>query len=101
MKKVIKFSIQHKNFLVMIILVVGLLFIVSKIYYSSLKVKVIDPGSKFCQNNDECISINGCDAGCWNKKQLPRVERPYTCGTAGPPSCKCANNTCESTMEHK
>ena len=86
-----KFTIWLKSALIIIIVLIVIFFII-KTHYLSLKIKIIDPGSKICQNDDDCISVNGCDAGCWS--QPPIIERPHTCATAGPSHCKCINNTC-------
>jgi len=53
---------------------------------------------KYCELDQDCKSLNGCDAGCWNTDYEPPGRTGEICPTLlGPESCKCYQNECTPT----
>jgi hypothetical protein len=51
---------------------------------------------KFCSENSDCKSMNGCSAGCWNIN-FKGIECSPVPQLAGPPDCICYKNECQSS----
>lgn len=81
----------------LIILVgIGLLLISLWSWFDAGGRIMANSGSKNCISDTDCVSVSGNDAGCWNKKNLPKEISHWTIGMAGPFCCKCENTTCMS-----
>ncbi|MBU0661939.1 MAG: hypothetical protein ABH854_01745 [Candidatus Diapherotrites archaeon] len=48
---------------------------------------------KYCESDQDCKSIDGCEAGCWNS-DAPEEVRVGCPTKKGPVKCKCTNNAC-------
>ena len=66
-------------------------------YYSTeyMCLAILSGNYKYCEVDQDCKSLNGCDAGCWNTDYEPPNRTGGICPTlSGPESCKCYQNEC-------
>lgn len=69
-------------------------------YYGTEKMclAILNGNYKYCEVNDDCRSLSGCDAGCWNTSYKPSSHIGEVCPTLlGPKFCKCYQNECTPT----
>lgn len=69
-------------------------------YYSTEKMclAILGGNYKYCEVDEDCKSLNGCDAGCWVTTYEPPDRTGGVCPTLlGPESCKCYQNECIPT----
>ena len=69
-------------------------------YYSTedMCLALLNGNYKYCEVDEDCKSLNGCDAGCWNRDYEPSHLTGEACPTLlGPESCKCYQNECTPT----
>lgn len=78
---------RKKIFLIItFIIIIPIIFILDSIIST-------ESGSIYCQQDTDCQSKSGCNAGCWSK--IPKDPYVNSCPLlAGPVVCVCDNNKC-------
>ncbi|MFH1696945.1 MAG: hypothetical protein ABH854_03505 [Candidatus Diapherotrites archaeon] len=75
--------------------VIDVLEHVIEVPYEKIPAVVKNSNDKYCEQDTDCKSMNGCFAGCWNAHFKPIIKSGSICPTMkGPASCACVENTC-------